>query len=404
MAAIDRKLFLDILSFDSTSGAEKPLADYLEKALAGPVSGGAAGSAAGPRSGSGASVDSGDSAGSGSCPAVSPRVQTWDVPEGGRNLLFSWGEPRVVFCTHMDTVPPYIPPVFPDTICDTESGWCQNTPKTQLTPTCEAGVVSKKAENATNPPIVFGRGACDAKGQIVALYAACRQLASEGLDGFGLLLLSGEETGSWGAKAFAKTDFRAPYLIIGEPTEGKMVSACKGTKAFELVFHGEAFHSGYPQFGHSAIDSFVDFVNALRAVDFGTDPELGPTTWNIGRLASDNPQNVLSPELGCRLYFRTTFLSDDRVTAEVRRLAAKFGADVKEIGGDTPSRWFTIPGFEAAPASFGSDAPHLTNFEHRAICGAGSIRFAHRPDEQVSLAELDAAAERYVAMFKALQK
>ena len=393
MAAIDRKLFLDILSFDSTSGAEKPLADYLEKALAGPASGGAAGSAG-----------SGSSAGSG--PAVSPRVQTWDVPEGGRNLLFSWGEPRVVFCTHMDTVPPYIPPVFPEGICDFDKGRRQNRPKMLHPPVKNEGGASKTAENASAPMTVFGRGACDAKGQIVALYAACCQLAAEGLDGFGLLLLSGEETGSWGAKAFAKTDFRAPYLIIGEPTEGKMVSACKGTKAFELVFHGEAFHSGYPQFGHSAIDSFVDFVNSLRAVDFGTDPELGHTTWNIGRLHSDNAQNVLSPELRCRLYFRTTFLSDARVEDEVRRIATASNHEIEitAIGGDTPSRWFTIPGFEAAPASFGSDAPHLTNFEHRAICGAGSIRFAHRPDEQMSLAELDEAAERYVAMFKALQK
>ena len=370
---IEHKLFLDILSFDSTSGAEKPLADYLEKEL------------------------------------KAPRVQTWDVPEGGRNLLFSWGEPRVVFCTHIDTVPPYIPPVFPEGICDFEKGRRQNRPKMLHPPVKNEGGASKTAENASAPMTVFGRGACDAKGQIVALYAACRQLAAEGLDGFGLLLLSGEETGSWGAKAFAKTDFRAPYLIIGEPTEGKMVSGCKGTKAFELVFHGEAFHSGYPQFGHSAIDSFVDFVNELRAVDFGSDPELGPTTWNIGRLVSDNAQNVLSPELRCRLYFRTTFLSDARVEEEVRRIAGMVAApsgssiEVVAIGGDTPSRWFTIPGFEAAPASFGSDAPHLTNFEHRAICGAGSIRFAHRPDEQVSLAELDEAAERYVAMFKALQ-
>ena len=384
MAAIDRKLFLDILSFDSTTGSEAPLADFLEKTLAGPVSEGVAGS------------------------AVCPRVQSWDVPEGGRNLLFSWGEPRVVFCTHMDTVPPYIPPVFPEGICDFEKGRRQNRPKMLHPPVKNEGGASKTAENASAPMTVFGRGACDAKGQIVALYAACRQLAAEGLDGFGLLLLSGEETGSWGAKAFAKTDFRAPYLIIGEPTEGKMVSGCKGTKAFELVFHGEAFHSGYPQFGHSAIDSFVDFVNELRAVDFGSDPELGPTTWNIGRLHSDNAQNVLSPELRCRLYFRTTFLSDARVEDEVRRIASGDSqhttVEITAIGGDTPSRWFTIPGFEAAPASFGSDAPHLTNFEHRAICGAGSIRFAHRPDEQVSLAELDEAAERYVAMFKALQK
>ena len=267
---IDRKLFLDILGFDSTSGAEGALAEFLEKALAAPVTGGAAGSgtAAGPRPGSGA--------------AVAPRVQTWDVPEGGRNLLFSWGEPRVVFCTHIDTVPPYIPPTCP----------VKNGQKCKTPPAFWEGGLSKSAENArassSDPAadLVFGRGTCDAKGQIVALYAACRQLAAEGLDGFGLLLLSGEETGSWGAKAFAKTDFRAPYLIIGEPTEGKMVSACKGTKAFELVFHGEAFHSGYPQFGHSAIDSFVDFVNERRAEYFGSDPELGPTTWNIGRLHS----------------------------------------------------------------------------------------------------------------------
>lgn len=340
--AVDRQLFRDILSFDSTTGSEGELADFLEKTLA------------------------------------AQSVHGWDVPEGGRNLLFSWGVPRVVFCTHMDTVPPYIPPVF------------------------EAEGELPKGETPSD--LVFGRGACDAKGQIVAMYAACRALADEGLDGFGLLLLSGEETGSWGAKAFSKTAFKAPYLIVGEPTEGKMVSACKGTKAFSLHFKGEPFHSGYPQFGRSAVDAFIDFVNDLRKSDFGEDPELGPTTWNIGHLSSDNPQNVLSPSLDCRLYFRTTFVSDGVVAAEVRRLASVHGASVEEIGGDTPSRWFVIPGFESAPASFGSDAPHLSGFEHRCICGPGSIRFAHRDDEQVSLAELDRAAERYVAMFKALQK
>ena len=327
---IDRKLFRDILAFDSTTGSEGPLADFLEKTL------------------------------------QAPSVQGWDVPEGGRNLLFSWGVPRVVFCTHMDTVPPYIPP---------------------------------KAEG----DVVYGRGACDAKGQIAAMYAACKAMETEGLDGFGLLLLSGEETGSWGAKAFAKTAFRAPYLIVGEPTDGKMVSACKGTKAFELHFLGEPFHSGYPQFGSSAVDAFVDFVNELREVDFDTDPVLGATTWNIGRLVSDNPQNVLSPSLRCRLYFRTTFVSDAMVTEEVRRIISGYHAEIAEIGGDAPSRWFTVPGFECAPASFGSDAPHLSNFEHRAICGSGSIRFAHRDDEHITLAELDEAAERYVAMFKALR-
>ena len=327
-------------------------------------------------------------------------------------LLLTWGTPRVVFCTHVDTVPPYIPPTFQredGTPCDPQ----------------EAAVIR-------------GRGACDAKGQLFAMLTACRRLADEGCTDFGLLLVTGEETGSWGAKAFAKTDFRAPYLIIGEPTENKMVSASKGTKAYQLTFKGEAFHSGYPQFGHSAVDAFVEFYNALKAVDFGLDPILGETTWNIGRLSSDNPQNILSPELTCRLYFRTTFVSDEKVQrwmlgdslgpsglGMTKRASvipstdtsvipspdtsvipsperASVSPAVEAIGGDTPAEYMTLPGFEAAPAAFGSDAPHLTNFAHKIICGPGSIRVAHRDDEHILVRDLEQAVEQYIKMFKLL--
>ena len=227
------------------------------------------------------------------------------------------------------------------------------------------------------------------------MYTACKQLEANGLEGFGLLLLTGEETGSWGAKAFSKTGFRAPYLVIGEPTENKMVSASKGTKAFELRFTGEAFHSGYPQYGRSAVDAFVDFVNALRAVEFPKDPVLGDTTWNIGRLVSDNPQNVLSPELRCRLYFRTTFASDAFVSACPARLQVP-GLAATAIGGDAPAEYFTLDGFETAPVAFGSDAPHLTGFEHKMIMGPGSIRHAHRDDEQILIRDMEDAVCNYV--------
>ena len=383
---INLQLFLDILNFDSTSGSERELSHFLEKRLAEPIGG--------------------------RCPGV----QSWELEDGSCNLLFSWGTPKVVFCTHMDTVPPYIPP---------------------------------RVEGER----IWGRGSCDAKGQLIALYTACRKLVEEGLDGFGLLLLSGEETGSWGAKAFAKVPFKAPYLIIGEPTENKMISASKGTKSFKISFEGKAFHSGYPQFGYSAVDAFVDFVEALRKIEFEKDPILGDTTWNIGRLISDNPQNVLSPELSCRLYFRTTFVTDDFVSKLIPSLAAGAGPStgqtftasndktpvsatcqkpspsaaqtfaisnsqnqnqpsiqrwqkalkVESIGGDAPANYFTLPGFETMPAAFGSDAPHLSNFEHRAICGPGSIRFAHRDDEHIDLPELQKAVEQYMAMFKALK-
>ena len=248
-----------------------------------------------------------------------------------------------------------------------------------------------------------GRGSCDAKGQVFAIVEACKRLAEEGKTDFGMLLLAGEETGSWGAKAFAKTEFRAEYLVVGEPTDNCMVSASKGTKSFDLKFTGEPFHSGYPEHGVSAVDLFVDFVNALKAKDFGMDPVLGETTWNIGLLHSDNPQNILSPELTCRIYFRTTFVSDEAVSKWMEE-AQSGRLTVTARGGDTPARYWTVEGLPSKSVAFGSDAPHLKNFTHKAICGPGSITVAHRDDEHVRIADLETAVEQYLVLYRSVVK
>ena len=321
------ELFRQILSFDSTSGSERELGQWLAEHL------------------------------------EAPFVETFEVGDGTLNVLLRWSEtPRVVYCSHMDTVPPYIPPTFTD-------------------------------------DRVLGRGTCDAKGQFYAMYRACQRLAAAGEKDFALLIVSGEETGSWGAKAFSKTGFTAPLLVVGEPTDNCMVSASKGTKRFDLTFTGRAFHSGYPEHGLSAVELFVDFMNALRAAGFPDDPVLGPTTWNVGHLVSDNPQNILSPELSCRLYFRTTFASDDAVVAWMRAQASD-RLRVEEIGGDTPARYFTLPGFPTKPVAFGSDAPHLTGFAQKIICGPGTITVAHRDDEFLSLSDFQQAINNYVKIYE----
>ena len=321
------ELFRQILSFDSTSGSERELGAWLAEHL------------------------------------EAPFVNTFEVGDGTLNVLLRWSEtPRVVFCSHMDTVPPYIPPTFQD-------------------------------------DRVLGRGTCDAKGQFYAMYRACQRLAAAGETDFALLIVSGEETGSWGAKAFSKTGFTAPLLVVGEPTDNCMVSASKGTKRFELTFTGKAFHSGYPEHGLSAVELFVDFMNELRAAGFPDDPVLGPTTWNVGHLVSDNPQNILSPQLSCRLYFRTTFASDALVVDWMRTHAGE-RLQVEEIGGDAPARYFTLPGFPTKPVAFGSDAPHLTGFAQKIICGPGTITVAHRDDEFLSLSDFQQAINNYVKIYE----
>ncbi|MBQ7272855.1 MAG: M20/M25/M40 family metallo-hydrolase [Bacteroidales bacterium] len=403
------ELFKDILSIDSTSGKERDMALWLNDHL------------------------------------EAPSKELMEVGDGTLNLFLKWGTPRVVFCTHMDTVPPYIAPEFPELLELSEEGPFGGTPLATLAPAPPTGTsaglgasshpslmpagpspypcagVHKPSEGSPLP--ITGRGSCDAKGQIFAMYTACKELEAKGCTGFGLLILAGEETGSWGAKAFSKTGFEAPFLIVGEPTDNKMVSAAKGTLSYDLKFTGEAFHSGYPQFGISAVELFNQFYNALKAVEWGLDPELGETTWNIGLLHSDNPQNILSPELTCRLYFRTTFLSHQAVqtwmagvpealSSALLRNPVRANAPerasaplltVTPRGGDVPARYVTLPGFESAPVAFGSDAPHLTGFGHKIICGPGSIKVAHRDNENVLAADLEKAVEHYVKMCRFLQ-
>lgn len=357
---MDIELFLDMLKIDSTSGREGAFADWIAERFSAP----------------------------------GREVRVFDI----KNVLVSWGKPKVVFCTHLDTVPPYI------------------------SPSLEGGKVC-------------GRGSCDAKGQIFSMYEACRQLEAEGYDGFALLLLTGEETGSFGAKDFTAMadEVFGGYdedrvVVVGEPTDNCMATAAKGTKAFEVSFTGEAFHSGYPEYGCSAIMLFNDFINALRSVVFPKDEILGSTTWNVGKLISDNPQNILSDKLTCRVYFRTTFESDQMVCNLMKNIAGpqaklRFGRpkvqdgsdivakevapwqqrmEVKALGGDTPSSFEVLPGFPVKSVSFGSDAPQLTCFKRKMLCGPGSILVAHRDEEHVMLSDIETAINNYIAIYNTI--
>jgi acetylornithine deacetylase len=374
-------LFIEMLQIDSTSGRERKLADFLADRLL-----------------------------TSKCRLERFDVESMkgDAPEGcgcPQNLLFLWGEPRVLFCTHLDTVPPYIPPCS-ESVCHPE----------------------RSEGSSTQELVIRGRGTCDAKGQIFAMWEACQSLEAQGATDFGLLLLAGEETGSFGAKAFREQHPGAEWLVVGEPTDNCMASAAKGTKSFEVTFEGKAFHSGYPENGVSAIELFNDFMNALRSIRFPKDELLGDTTFNVGKLISDNPQNILSEKLTCRVYFRTTFESDEMVCNVMKNMAGpearlRFGRPrvqdgsdivakdvaqwqramtVKAFGGDAPTRFEVLSGFETKPVSFGSDAPQLSNFKYKILCGPGSILVAHRPEEHITLADLKTAVSNYVEIYNRL--
>lgn len=288
-------------------------------------------------------------------------VERQPVGPGRTNVLARWGDPRVLFSTHLDTVPPFIAPRW---------------------------------EGA----VLWGRGACDAKGQVVAQLAAVRDLLARGQSGFGWLGVVGEETDSAGAQAAlalapALQGVRA--LINGEPTEGRLATGQRGVVHLRLACHGRAAHSGTPERGRSATWPLLDWLTRLRALPSPADPELGPELWNLGVLRAGEAANVVPAHAEAHLLART--LPGSRLLDEVRRLALELGpearAEVEVLLDEAPDRFPDVPGFPRAPVPFGSDAPRLRALvpdRTVVLAGPGTITVAHGPDERLGLDELRA--------------
>lgn len=279
---------------------------------------------------------------------------------GGRtNVLATWGRPRVLFSTHLDTVPPFLPP---------------------------------RLEGDT----LRGRGACDAKGQIVAQLGAMKSLLAEGREGLAWLGVVGEETDSAGARvalglADRLQDLRA--LINGEPTELKLATGQRGAQHLCLHCSGRAAHSGSPELGHNATWPLLDWLQRLREQPRPMDPQLGPEVWNLGLLQAGESPNTVPAGAEALLMART--VPGSTFAEEARRLAPPEGTVDLRLD-EPPDRYPEVPGFEHAAMPFGSDAPTLRALVPDGtvvLAGPGSIRVAHTLDEHITLAELAAGVD-----------
>ncbi|HUF26403.1 MAG TPA: M20/M25/M40 family metallo-hydrolase, partial [Gemmatimonadaceae bacterium] len=154
------------------------------------------------------------------------RVQRIPVTPGRDDVLATSDEaPLVTLSTHLDTVPPYMPPRI-------------------------AG------------DRLLGRGACDAKGIAAAMICAAEQLRGQGVP-VALLFVVGEEVTHDGAHAANAAPTTSRILIDGEPTESTLALGTKGAVRAVVRTSGRAAHSAYPELGRSATRELVHLLREL---------------------------------------------------------------------------------------------------------------------------------------------
>uniref|UniRef100_A0A0N4ZFZ8 M20_dimer domain-containing protein n=1 Tax=Parastrongyloides trichosuri TaxID=131310 RepID=A0A0N4ZFZ8_PARTI len=301
------------------------------------------------------------------------RKQFIENTDGRCNLLITKNgvelkDIKFLFNSHLDTVPPYIPPRI-------------------------------------NNDIVYGRGSNDAKGQVSAMIAAAEKLSEcypELVKKIGLLFVVGEETDHIGMITANEFDLKPDYMVIGEPTENIFANIQKGAAKLEIHCKGKAAHSGYPEKGESAIEKLLDILQDIRKFNWPKNEIIGNTTVNIGFIKGGQALNALAAEASAKLMFRITTSTKD-IYEKLTSIVGGRGK-IKLIGSNEPVELSEAPpGYKSQSVSFNTDLPYFENRQFLKgvyLYGAGSITNAHSVDEHIKIKDLDNAVYTYIDLVK----
>ena len=285
-------------------------------------------------------------------------VEKQELEPGRHNVLARADDPEVVFCTHLDTVPPFFGP-------------------------------------RREGKVIHGRGACDAKGPALAMIEAARRLTESGERRIGFLFTVGEETDGAGAQLANRLKderWNPRYTVVGEPTDNAFIRGGKGVWKGTLCAHGVAGHSSQP-IGPSAIHELVQAIARMLADGWGEHDLFGKGTINFGNIEGGLAANVVAPEARATLLVRAV---EDPTTIE-RRLREHLGENVELIPEKSygPVAFHTPAGEEGPVVAFGTDAPWLGRWGTPLLYGPGSIKDAHTAHEKLEVDSFERAVADY---------
>jgi succinyl-diaminopimelate desuccinylase len=342
---------------------------------------------------------------SGFCAELSFDVSLHEAVPGRPSVVAraSFGEgPVLGYCSHIDTVPAGDPAAWPRPPFGAE---------------VEDGVL-------------WGRGACDAKGPIAAVLEAVAALRAWGGPLAGTLeleLCCDEETmGTLGAGHLLRDEIVRPdAAIVGEPTSLRLVRAQRGACWLRVRTRGLAAHGSAPERGRNAIVHMSEIVRNLEeTLPDTTHPVLGGPSVNVGTISGGEKVNMVASSCAVEIDRRTIpGETSEGVLAEVRSAIERARTRYRDLDAEVEVSFFGEP-FEvdegsplvsdvsAALEAARGRPPEMIGFRGASdaryfaeagipvvVCGPGDIRLAHTVQEHIEISELEEAALAYALAF-----
>ena len=199
------------------------------------------------------------------------------------------GEPRILLCGHMDTVPPMLPVRL------------------------EGGRL-------------YGRGAVDAKGPLAAMLVAASQLVAEGFEGSLVVVGAVDEEGrNTGIRHLIEEGIEADYAIFGEPTDVETITVgYRGGLLLRVTCETETGHSSAPWLYDNAIEEAMavwDLIRPIRMPQERSDSRFHSTSSCLRRIEGGGESSVVPDMCEALVEIRIPpTITVDQIHSEVSRL------------------------------------------------------------------------------------
>ncbi len=288
---------------------------------------------------------------------------------------------------------------------------------------------------------IYGRGTCDMKGFVALAIAAMVRAKSLDLQRpLQFALSRDEEVGLLGApdvsqgllNNFAKVD----AVIVGEPTEMKVVTGHKSCDDLQFHVRGHEVHSSLLHQGVSAVMCGARFVEWVRKQNIENQAKEASaiaalyeppfTTLHVGQINGGTANNITAKD--CYFSIDLRCVGDERPEDWRLKIQKQLNIIEKEMQAIHPESFFKMdvmlgPAVVAEvdgkaenlarrltgdngihTVSYGTDGGHFQNLGFSVvICGPGSIKQAHQADEFIRVSEFKAGEKMLDSLLKSLQ-
>jgi len=274
---------------------------------------------------------------------------------------------------------------------------------------------------------LYGRGSVDMKGFLACMLASVPMFKRADLKRPVHLTFSyDEETGGFGMPvlldSMASNHFQPSIVVVGEPTELKIITGHKGSYEMRTEISGYEVHSSNPLIGVNAISiamkliSKIEEIGLLRAANPIDGSPYDPpfSTFNVGIIEGGAASNAtagwchfdweyrpMPGEDGSKTILELEKFASEELLPDMKKISTEADINIitlAPVGGlddrnaaKATSFISAITGLNSTGVvSFGTDAGYFSDKEYSTVVfGPGSISRAHKPDEYIKLSELE---------------